>query len=199
MGILRGAIGITAMKTYSKRFKTKMVTRMTGSRAVSATELAREVHVPQPTLSRWLRESGTLPEMSSDETSPSAPKTPPAMPDPPAAHRVRSPEEKLRLVALAATLAESELGAMLRREGLHAADLETWRAEMLAALTPRAKVAADPASARPEDRRRIQQLEREIERKDKALAEAAALLILQKKVRDYLGEEDDTTKPGRGR
>jgi len=187
------------MTTYSKRFKTKMVMRMTGPRALSATELAREVKVPQPTLSRWLRESATLLPMHADETSPTASKTPAALPDPPAAHRVRSAEEKFRLVSLAATLGEDELGAMLRREGLHATDLESWRADMIAALSPRAKSTAEPTSSRPEDRRRIQQLEREIDRKDKALAEAAALLILQKKVREFLGDEDDSTKRGRGR
>jgi len=66
-----------------------MVTRMTGPRAVSATELAREVSVPQPTLSRWLRESATFLTMHADETSPApapATNTDP-LPDPPAAHR----------------------------------------------------------------------------------------------------------------
>lgn len=187
------------MTTYSKRFKTKMVMRMTGPRALSATELAREVKVPQPTLSRWLRESATLLPMHADETSPAASKTPAPLPDPPAAHRVRSAEEKFRLVALAVTLGEDELGAMLRREGLHAADLDAWRTDMIAALSPRAKSTAESTTSRPEDRRRIQQLEREVDRKDKALAEAAALLILQKKVREFLGDEDDSTKRGRGR
>lgn len=187
------------MTTYSKRFKTKMVTRMSGPRALSATELAREVNVPQPTLSRWLRESATLLTMHADETSPAAATTTDLLPDPPAAHRVRSAEEKFRLVVFAARLSEHELGAMLRREGLHAADLETWRAEMIAALTPRAKSTSEPAASRPEDRRRIQQLEREVQRKDKALAEAAALLILQKKVGALLEDGDDSTKRARGR
>jgi hypothetical protein len=70
---------------------------------------------------------------------------------------------------------------------------------MLAALTSKSKAAPAELAARAEDRRRIQQLEREIDRKDKALAEAAALLILQKKVREFLGDEDDATKRGRGR
>jgi len=43
--------------------------------------------------------------------------------------------------------------------------------------------------------KRIKELERELRRKDKALAEAAALLILQKKVREALGAEDDDTDP----
>jgi transposase-like protein len=202
--VLRGADGIDPMTTYSETFKKKMVVRMTGPKAISATALAREIDVPQPTLSSWLRRSATVSGVSTKETSPASPASPAAasrspLPDPPATHRVRTPEDKLRLVALSVSLAEPELGAMLRREGIHAAQLEQWRDEMLAALTSKSKAAPAELAARAEDRRRIQQLEREIDRKDKALAEAAALLILQKKVREFLGDEDDATKRGRGR
>ena len=47
--------------------------------------------------------------------------------------------------------------------------------------------------ARSEDKRRLKKLERELARKDKALAEAAALLVLQKKVQAIWGDEDDDT------
>ena len=43
------------MTEYSEAFKSKMVQRMSGPRAKTATALAPEVGVPQPTLSRWLR------------------------------------------------------------------------------------------------------------------------------------------------
>lgn len=36
-------------------------------------------------------------------------------------------------------------------------------------------------------------LERELDRKEKALAEAAALLVLKRKVQEICGDEDDTT------
>ena len=198
---LRGADGIDSMTTYSETFKKKMVLRMSGPRAITATALSKEINVPQPTLSSWLRKFATVPEMSSKDTSPAAPApaASAALPDPPASHRVRTAEDKLRLVAQCVGLNEVELGAMLRREGVHNAELEQWRAEMLAALAPRTKLANTEPAARAEDRRRIQQLEREIDRKDKALAEAAALLILQKKVRGFLGDEDDAMKRGRGR
>ena len=45
----------------------------------------------------------------------------------------------------------------------------------------------------------IKDLERQLRRKDKALAEAAALLILQKKVRELWGDEDDDTDEGNGK
>jgi hypothetical protein len=41
--------------------------------------------------------------------------------------------------------------------------------------------------------RRIRKLERELARKEKALAEAAALLVLKKKVEDLWEDEDDDT------
>ena len=47
--------------------------------------------------------------------------------------------------------------------------------------------------------KRIRELERELARKDKALAEAASLLVLQKKFRALMGAEDDDTEPKNGR
>jgi hypothetical protein len=40
------------------------------------------------------------------------------------------------------------------------------------------------------DKKRIQELERELNRKEKALAEAAALLVLRKKAQAIWGDED---------
>ena len=54
---------------------------------------------------------------------------------------------------------------------------------------------ADAAAKEKADAKRIKQLESEIRRKDKALAETAALLILKKKVLEIWGDGDDDTKP----
>ncbi|MFO0021327.1 MAG: hypothetical protein ACK6DV_03075, partial [Deltaproteobacteria bacterium] len=88
----------------------------------------------------------------------------------------RSPEDKLRLVVEAAKWSESELGAFLRREGLHEADLEAWRESMLGGVRP-----TQSKHTRSVEARQVRELEKELRRKDKALAEAAALLVLQKK------------------
>ena len=98
-------------------------------------------------------------------------------------------EEKLRVVVEAAGLEGDALGQFLRHEGVHEADLAEWRRSVLLALGPVAKT--QPGSG---DARRIRELERELLRKDKALAETAALLVLKKKVQDYWGDEDDVTK-----
>ena len=51
-------------------------------------------------------------------------------------------------------------------------------------------------SSRGADTKRIKELEGQIRRKDKALAETAALLVLQKKVHEIWGDGDDDTNEG---
>lgn len=59
--------------------------------------------------------------------------------------------------------------------------LQQWRVSATQALAQPEEARASPQQTKL-DRRRIQQLERELRRKDKALAETAALLVLSKKV-----------------
>lgn len=91
------------------------------------------------------------------------------------------------MIVTASGLGETALGELLRKEGLHEATLVEWRAAALEGIAPRRVNRADL--------KRIAKLEKELARKDKALAEAAALLILQKKVRELWGDGDDDTGP----
>ena len=100
----------------------------------------------------------------------------------------RSAQEKLRLVMEAAALSDEELGEFLRREGIHEGQLELWRAAALGALGE-----GEKKRKRSPERQRIKQLEKELNRKDKALAEVTALLALKKKLETLLGDEDDDT------
>jgi transposase len=104
-------------------------------------------------------------------------------------------EEKLQAVIEATGLAEAELGEFLRRQGLHEAQLQQWRDGVLAGLEQHTKRGTKKSSP---EARRVRQLERELARKEKALAEAAALLILKKKVRAIWGDEADDTSPKSG-
>jgi transposase len=106
--------------------------------------------------------------------------------------RKKSAEDKVRLVFAAEALAADDLGALLRREGVHDAELGVWRtAVKTAAVAALNGSARNAAPARSAERKRILELERELRRKDKALAEAAALLILEKKRQAIWGDVDD--------
>jgi len=176
---LRGARNEKEVVVYSEAFKRKMIQRMMGPNGRTATALSQEVNIHQSTLSRWMREASRVADVSSPKSSPPPPPT-----------VIRSAEEKLRLVLAAAQCSEEERGALLRREGVHEAELARWREVMAAALQDEG--AADK-SKKGGASKRVRQLERELRRKDKALAEAAALLVLQKKVQAIWGDEDDDT------
>ena len=108
-----------------------------------------------------------------------------------------SAEEKLRVVLAATSLPDDELGEFLRREGIHEAQLEAWMSSALDGL----KTASKKKSGRPTpEAKRIKALERELDRKDKALAEVTALLALKKRLEMLFGEDEDdntTTRSGK--
>ena len=161
------------MQTYSTAFKSRMVRRLLGPQAISANALAHEMGVSQESLSRWLREARNVEGMAASNGK-----------------KKWTGAEKLRVVTAAQGLSESDLGALLRREGLHAAELAAWQAAAEAALSTGPRRAGQSAEAR-----RIQALERELRRKDAALAETAALLVLKKKVQAIWGDGDDAMDP----
>jgi hypothetical protein len=97
-------------------------------------------------------------------------------------------EQKARVLAAACKLDGEELTAHLEREGVKLAEYEQWR------------IALDEGgAASASTNKRIRQLERELARKEKALAEAAALLVLKKKWRPSMGRTRTTTRTGRTR
>ena len=169
---------------YSATFRDTMVRKLADPRGPSANQLAQEVGVAQTTLSRWLRQAGRV---NGTHVVPTLAPIRRIM----AAKRPQdwTAEEKLNIVIEAASVCEEDLGAFLRRRGLHEAQIKEWRKTILSGLE---KPPARPSKRSPEARR-VKTLEKELQRKDKALAEAAALLVLQKKVQAIWGDEDDDT------
>ena len=95
-----------------------MVKRMLGPSPMTAGALAKQVGVPQPTLSKWLRDAATVAAMASDEKADGDKST---------ASKKWTAGEKLRVVVAADGLDGAALGELLRREGLHEAQLKAWR------------------------------------------------------------------------
>lgn len=160
------------MTVYNERFKETMVRRMSGPNPESATALAAEIGVPQSTLSRWLRRYGTVGTGSTPMNAKKRPNSWPA-------------EKKLEALQEYDAVTEEEArGRFLRENGLHTADIERWRQEIVEALKRK------PNRTDPRDQR-IKELEKELGRKDKALAETAALLALKKKAHQIWGDDED--------
>jgi transposase len=102
------------------------------------------------------------------------------------------------VVLEAASLSEEDLGEFLRVKGLHQAQLDEWREQLTKAAAGVFGSSGRTRKTSPEAKR-IRELEKELRRKDKALAETAALLVLKKKVDAIWGDVDDDTDPKNGR
>ena len=165
--------------SYTKEYKRLAIHKMLTQPNASIRELAEELGVSKSTIWDWKREVDkvTATMGGSKKRGEESPQD-------------RTAEEKLRLVLEAGRLSGEELGAFLRREGVHEAQLEQWRKAMVEAVEPSGRAKRSAA-----DVKRIRELERELRRKDKALAETAALLALKKKARAIWGDEDDDTDP----
>jgi transposase-like protein len=172
------------MASYTQGFRARMVERMLGSERISAYAVSKETGVNRLTLARWIDDARKIEDMGSKKRSVQENRK---------QSRQRSAEEKLRLLLTASTLSGEELGAFLRSEGLHEAELMEWRAKSIAALQETNK---KPASS-PEIRIN-KELREELLRKDRALAEFAALLALKKKVQEIWGDGDDDTHSRKG-
>ena len=102
-------------------------------------------------------------------------------------HKLTVPA-RLQAVIITAAMDEGTRSGWCREQGLYPAELEAWKRDAIAGLgEPRA---ASAVEAR-QDRRRVKELERELHRKDKALAETAALLVLSKKLAAVFHEGED--------
>ena len=159
------------MGNYNDGFKETMVSKMMGPRAVTATALAVEVGVPQTTLSRRLKDYGRFGIAGGQMNTKKRPQN-------------WSAEKKLATILEYEKLDEETRGKYLREHGLYSVDMERWRGEVLGALGKK------PRKGDPKDKR-IRDLEFELRRKEKALAETAALLVLKKKADAIWGDGED--------
>ncbi len=100
-------------------------------------------------------------------------------------------QEKFQIVLETAPMNEAELSAYCRERGLYPEQVETWRDACMSANAEAAEQSKQQHQARKEEQQRLRQLERELRRKDKALAETAALLTLSKKAEAIWGTTND--------
>ena len=103
-----------------------------------------------------------------------------------------SSQDKFRVVLESAGLNEAELSEYCRRKGLYVEQIKAWRTACEQAngpiRPPKTRHERDEEKA---SKKRIKQLERELRRKEAALAETAALLVLRKKAEAIWGKDED--------
>jgi len=156
------------MARYGQVFKDRAVARLLPPESSAVSVVAREVGIGEGTLQRWLDKAQSMPARGRAWTAPA----------------------RLQAVITTAAMAEADKSAWCREQGIYPAELEKWCASAASALCDPQDARATPQATR-KDRTRIKELERELLRKDRALAETAALLVLSKKVTAIFNRSED--------
>jgi hypothetical protein len=113
------------------------------------------------------------------------------LPDADAGPEGWSSRDKFAAVLETAALNEADLAEYCRKRGLFPEQIKAWRVACEQANDWDRSSTARISQATKEEKKRIKDLERDLARKDKALAETAALLVLRKKAAAIWGGDED--------
>lgn len=144
-----------------------MVARLLPPESAGVEVVSREAGISIDTLERWRSEALAKGQKSGGWTA----------------------AARFEAILTTAAMSEEEKAAWCRRQGIFPSELVEWREAATGALQAPAQRAGETVSAA--ERRRIKELERELRRKDKALAETAALLVLSKKLEAIFHKDAD--------
>jgi len=164
------------MPQYSEGFRERAVQMMMPPNAMSVAQVSRETGVSEQTLYNWrnrFRHEG--------RAVPAESKNPENW----------SGENKLAVVIETAALNEEQLAEYCRKKGLYAEQVMRWREAAIAGAETLRPLSAEERRELQQERKKTRKLEKELKRKEKALAEAAALLVLQKKAQAIWGDGED--------
>ena len=164
------------MQRYPEELKDSIIQKMMPPNAVSVPQLVKETGVTDVTLYKWrkeYRDKGIA--VPADSSNPEK----------------WSAEDKLAVVVETMPLNEAELGGYCRSKGLYTEQIEQWKQAALTGYQNNAQVAKQRVHDHKKDQKKIKRLEAELNRKEKALAETAALLVLSKKCQAIWGESEE--------
>ena len=167
------------MRRYNETIKADVKRRMSPPARQSVAQISKELGIHLATLYAW-RKAWRL----QGEVVPASEKAPESW----------SSADKFTVVLESSGLNATELGAFCRERGLYPEQVDRWRQAAQDANANSMLTMADQKDLEKRhqaDQREIKRLQQELRRNDKALAEAAALLMASKKIQAYWGEDGE--------
>lgn len=166
------------MPFYSEERKAALLKMMLPPLSISASEVARREGCSDMSLHYWRKQAAARgSQLSENKQSPES----------------WSAKSKLMAVIESSALSELELelSEYCRRNGIFPEQIDGWRKAFIANSYNHSALKKGIAGETKEDKNGIRELERELRRKDAALAETVALLVLRKKLNAYWGNDDE--------
>ena len=161
---------------YSPELKEALLRRMLPPNNESISKIAKEEGLSEQTLRNWRDKA-----RKDGYAAPGTDSTPDDW----------STQDKFLTVVETAGLSETELAEYARKKGLYVEQIKDWKDACMNANGGIAKEAARLNRELKESQKERKKLERELQRKEKALAETAALLVLSKKANAIWGEPEN--------
>ena len=157
------------MARYGKDFKDRVVARLLPPESAAITTVSQEIGVSVATLERWRADALSMP----------------------ARERAWTAAARLQAVIATAAMDEARRSAWCREQGVYPTELQQWKENATAALSEIPEERSSPQETR-DARKRVKEFERDLRRKEKALAETTALLVLSKQLQAIFqpGEEE---------
>ena len=164
------------MTRYSKEFKDNIIKQMMPPTNKSINQLSNETSISEQTLYAWKRTA-----KSAGIAAPAGESSPERW----------SSEDKFLIVLETVKMNQAELAKFCREKGLYVEQVEAWKDFCMNANGGIAEQAKSLQKNLKEKEKEVKQLSKELRRKDAALAETAALLVLRKKALAVWGDHED--------
>lgn len=167
------------MRKYSTERKESVLKKLSPPFSLSYSALSKEEGIPLTTIYTWHKQWMDRARKMNDVKGKKS--------------TTWTSEERFSAIVETAKFSEMELSEYCREKGLYPEQLKEWRTAFLANEYQKSSSSQQEKAQNKADKKRISQLEKELRRKEKALAEAAALLILRKKLDAFYeeGSEED--------
>lgn len=161
---------------YSRERKESVLKKMLPPANISITALAKQEGISGATLYNWRKQARAQGRL---------------MPDSDNTPNGWTSRDKFAVVMETAAMNQAELAAYCREKGLYVEQVTQWRDACEQANDWSQASEKELKSATKSDRKKVAALEKELARKEKALAEAAALLVLRKKFNTLFEDPED--------
>lgn len=163
-------------RRYSKEMKESILKRMMPPNNEAISQISEEAGITEATLYKWRKEARAAGNATPGDGQGS---------------EQWSSEDKFLIVMETYAMNQSDLAEYCRKKGLYKEQIEAWRETCLSANGRESNKTKELNQELKEEKKRAKSLEKDLRKKEKALAEAAALLLLRKKAQAIWGDQED--------
>lgn len=163
-------------RRYSREIKESIVKRMMPPNNEAISRISEETGITEATLYKWRKDARAAGNATPGDGQGS---------------EQWNSEDKFLIVMETYSLNQAELAEYCRKKGLYKEQIEAWRDTCLSANGRETNQTKQLNQELKDEKKRAKSLEKDLLKKEKALAEAAAILLLRKKAQAIWGDQED--------